>query len=416
MGKVNKKEYQNINFKIIFGRQKVLLRAFSSGIGKSHLLLPVTFLAAMGAGSALLGLIYYIHELFQVSSGTIGLFTSTYFLSYLTGCFVTRPLGRKLLPRYSIILATSLMTLSLILILLFQNLFLNFILIILYGSSTSLFFPPTAGWMSSGVEGPALSKTIARWNSSWSVGTIISPYIAGYLSEINIKYPIIFSIGIFLFCSILVSIASLFLKQIKSDKYHDTVPNAINKQEDNSTFLRFPSWLLMFSVFVMAGVISNLFPVYAREEMGISESSIGILLLIKALFSTVCFVILGKTIYWHFRPKLIMIVQMLLMFLLIILIFVKTYAAYFLLMPVIGIIVAISYSLSLFHGTSGSLERGKRTAIHEIVLSAGLITGSTAGGQILRNFSIQSVYLFCLIIAALIAVIQTFLLRKNLDN
>lgn len=85
-------------------------------------------------------------------------------------------------------------------------------------------------------------------------------------------------------------------------------------------------------------------------------------------------------------------------------------------MPVIGIIVAISYSLSLFHGTSGSLERGKRTAIHEIVLSAGLITGSTAGGQILRNFSIQSVYLFCLIIAALIAVIQTFLLRKNLDN
>ncbi len=408
-----KKKRQSMNFRAVFGRQRVLFRAFSSGIGKSHLLLPITFLVAIGIGTVILGLIYYIRELYHASPGTIGLFTSTYFLSYFMGCFFTRPLGRRLLPRYSMILATSLMTVILTLILLFQGLPLSFVLIALYGFSVSLFFPPIAGWMSSGVEGAALSKAISRWNISWSTGTILSPYIAGALTEIDIRYPVILSIGLFLFCTILVSAASFFLPQIKTDRYQDARPNSVEGKEDHSTFLRFPSWLLVFTVYVMVGVIFNIFPIYAKEQLGISESRVGVLLLIRALFSTICFIILGKTAYWHFRPKLIMVFQMLLAIVLVILLSVNTFTGYALLMPIIGVIVAVTYSFSLFHGTSGSLERSRRTAVHELVLSAGVILGSTTGGHIFQNFSMQMVYLFCLAVAAAGAVLQMFLLWKG---
>ncbi len=407
-----KKKYQKMDFRAVFGRQRTLFRSFTSSIGKSHLLLPITFLVAIGIGTVILGLIYYVHELYNASPGTIGLFTSTYFVSYFIGCFVTRPLGRRLLPRYSIILATGLMTVILTLILLFPGLPLAFVLITLFGFSVSLFFSPTAGWMSSGVEGKVLSKTISRWNISWSTGSILSSYIAGVLTEIDIRYPIILSIVLFLFCTILVLAASLFLTKIKTDRFQDTKPNMVG-HKDYSTFLRFPSWLLLFTVYVLVGVILNIFPIYAKEQLGISESRVGVLLLIEALFTTICFIILGKTTYWHFRPKLIMIFQMLLAIVLVILLSINTFTGYALLMPIIGVIVAVTYSFSLFHGTSGSLERGRRTAVHELIQSSGIILGSTAGGLMYQDFSIKAVYLFCLTIASAGVMIQIFLLRKG---
>jgi MFS family permease len=403
---------QRLDFRAVFDPQRALLMNFTSIIGKSHLLLSITFLVAIGIGTVILGLIYFVHERYDASPGTIGLFTSTYFISYFIGCFFTRPLGKRLLPRYSIMLATGLMTVILTLILIFPGLPLAFVLIALFGGSVSLFFPPTAGWMSSGVEGKVLSKTISRWNISWSTGSILSSYIAGFLTEIDIRYPIILSIILFLFCTILVLAASLFLTNIKADRFQDAKPNTIGNK-DYSTFLRFPSWLLVFTVYVMVGVIFNIFPIYAKEQLGISESRVGVLLLIEALFSTICFFILGKTVYWHFRPKLIMIFQMLLMLVLVILLSVNTFAGYALLMPIIGVIVAVTYSFSLFHGTSGSLERGKRTAVHELVQSSGIILGSIAGGQMYQVFSIKAVYLFCLTVASAGAVIQIFLLRKG---
>ncbi len=402
-----------MNFKVAFGRQMALFRVFSFGIGKSYLLLPVTFLVAVGIGTVILGLIYYVHELYHASPGTIGLFTSTYFLSYFMGCFFTRPLGRKILPRYSMILATGSMTVLITLILILPGLTLSFILISLYGFSVSLFFPPIAGWMSSGIEGASLSKAISRWNISWSTGTILSPYIAGFLSEKDIRYPVILSIGLFLFCTLLILSASLFLPQIKNDKYQDTRSNIEEGRKDYSTFFRFPSWLLVFTVYVLAGVIFNIFPIYAKEELGISESNVGIILLIRAFFSTICFIILGKTASWHFKPKLILLFQILLVGLIAVMLSAGTFISYALLMPFFGIIVAVAYSFSLFHGTSGSLERAKRTAINELVISSGVMVGATAGGQIFQNYSMLAVYLFCMSVAAAGVILQLFLLRKS---
>ena len=267
--------------------------------------------------------------------------------------------------------------------------------------------------MLSGVEGTDLSRALSRWNISWSTGSIVSPYIAGFLTEIDIRYPVILSIGLFLFCTILVSAASFFLPRIKSDRYQDSKPNALEGKKDHSTFLRFPSWVLVFTVYVTAGVIFNIFPIYAKEMLGITESRVGIILLIRALFSTICFILLGKSAYWHFRPKLILVFQILLGAVLVIMVFVDSFTGYVLLMPAFGVIVAVTYSFSLFHGTSGSLERARRTAIHELVLSSGVMLGAISGGQIFQKFSMQAVYLFCLAVVAIAVLIQIFLLGRG---
>lgn len=146
------------------------------------------------------------------------------------------------------ILATGSMTVLITLILILPGLTLSFILISLYGFSVSLFFPPIAGWMSSGIEGASLSKAISRWNISWSTGTILSPYIAGFLSEKDIRYPVILSIGLF------YSVLSLFYPRLCSFHRLRTTnirtPGQISQREERITVLSFDflhgCWFLLF--------------------------------------------------------------------------------------------------------------------------------------------------------------------------
>ena len=108
-----------------------------------------------------------------------------------------------------------------------------------------------------------------------------------------------------------------------------------------------------------------------------------------------------------------MVFQILLGAVLAIMVFVDSFTGYVLLMPAFGVIVAVTYSFSLFHGTSGSLERARRTAIHELVLSSGVMLGAISGGQIFQKYSMQTVYLFCQDVVAIAVVIQMFLLGRS---
>jgi DHA1 family multidrug resistance protein-like MFS transporter/DHA1 family quinolone resistance protein-like MFS transporter len=60
-----------------------------------------------------------------------------------------------------------------------------------------------------------------------------------------------------------------------------------------------------------------------------------------------------------------------------------------------GALRALSYNNSLFHGVSGSINRTGRMAVHESLLAAGLIFGSSLGGLLYENFSMATVYYFC---------------------
>ena len=84
----------------------------------------------------------------------------------------------------------------------------------------------------------------------------------------------------------------------------------------------------------------------------------------------------------------------------------------------IGALRALSYNSSIFHGVSGSINRTGRVAIHESLLAAGLICGSSLGGIIYQKFSMTVVYYFCGAIVFFGAVMQSglYLLLKKPNN
>jgi len=108
-------------------RQLQLIKSFYTGIGKSTLLFPTAFFAALGQGLVTLGVIFYVRDVFLATPGQVGSLTGLWSLAYIVGCIFLRPLTDGILPRYLLTMAACLECLFIALILLtgsFSTLFI----------------------------------------------------------------------------------------------------------------------------------------------------------------------------------------------------------------------------------------------------------------------------------------------------
>jgi MFS family permease len=376
-------------------RQLQLIKSFYTGIGKSTLLFPTAFLAALGQGLVTLGVIFFVRDVFLATPIQVGILTGLWSLSYIIGCIVLRPLTDRILPRYLLIMASLLECLFIALILLTGNFAILCCLYALFGMSISFFWPPLMGWLSHGKEGPELGRLMAGFNFSWSIGSIISPYLTGLLSERNTALPLFTGCLLFLFAGTLVAIASLTLPKIRSDRAVNLKNRKGANNGEQSTPLRFPAWIGVLTTYTTIGVIVNIFPLYALNALEISKRSVGLIMQNRALFGTIGFVIMGRTTFWHFRPAQMLVGQVVLIITIMLLTTAHTSLIIGSLFSCIGFFMAVSYFNSMFHGVSGSVNRSGRMAIHESLISSGLILGSVIGGLIYQKTSMVSVYLFC---------------------
>ncbi len=179
---------------------------------------------------------------------------------------------------------------------------------------------------------------------------------------------------------------------------------------DNSTALRFVAWSGNFTGYVIFGILIFVFPLYAREILNFSESSIGLLLLFRALFSTLIFVFAGKMIWWHFNKIFMVITQLLIVLFSVFFTFLQSWISFAVSLSLFGILFAAEYSSSIFHGVSGSVHREKRMAVHEAVLTVGVITGSIGGGEIYQKWGMSAVFNSAAAAATLIFIFQVIIL------
>jgi predicted MFS family arabinose efflux permease len=78
----------------------------------------------------------------------------------------------------------------------------------------------------------------------------------------------------------------------------------------------------------------------------------------------------------------------------------------------VGFCQGVSYFFSMFHGLSGSVNRAGMMALHESLLSVGLITGSSAGGFVYQRSSMAMVYGGCALLALAGLVVQAVLSKS----
>jgi predicted MFS family arabinose efflux permease len=386
-------------------QQQQFIRALSAGIGKTGVILPAGFLTESAVGMLTLGMVFYLREVFLVSPGLVGWTAAAWQGCYVLGCLTMRPVFERILPRYSMIFSSAGMGMAVSAILVSRSVAAIFLFYGLFGFCLSFFWPPLLSWLSLGIEGKQLGRAMSRLTFVGNIGIIISPFIAGALSSLAPRYPLYGTGTLFAANCLLLIGAALALPKIRSDKQRGHGRQERPDQPDNSTALRFPAWVGLFVTYTVLGVIITVFPMFARDDLGLSKSTIGALLLCRALCTAAGYLILGRTSIWHFRPLPMTAGLALLAVLVFGISRASSLPVVALSLALIGPLVSLGFSYSFFHGASGATRRATRMAIHEALLASGLIAGSAAGSQLYQHYSMTAVSIFCAAaIAAAIAV------------
>ncbi len=376
---------------------------------KMLVITPAAFLSSFGIGTINLGLLFIIKDVYHATPSQVGWFGALWSVAYFCGCLVLKRLTARMVPRVSMFTMQAGSALLLGIFLLSPGLWQAFAVFMAFGFITAFFWPPIMGWVSRGVEGKDLSRATGAFNFSWSVAGVISPYMAGLMSEHDKFLPVYATIAIFGANALFILISRSVIKDSHENEGRSS--ESQKHKVDKSTPLRYPAWIGVALSYMVMGVVFNVFPVYARDVLKTSESSVGLILAMRALATMTGFLLLGRFSFWQFKRSFVPAVTALQALLLVLTIFQSTPLGFMICFGLLGALLSMTYNNSLFYATSGAIDRDKRVNAHEALLTGGQVIGSISGGILYQAFSLPLVFAIMCGVLVLGAVIQTVLVR-----
>lgn len=347
------------------------------------------------------GMIYYMKFRFSLSSGTIGIASSIYTVTYFVSCLLLEKPLCKVGRKTKAVLSLCGMGLSHLLILLSPSSAFLYPLLAFYGVAMSLLWPNVEAWMTEGDDDAELAKSVSAFNFSWSFGAGLSTMAGGLLVELGASVAV--AVGVVLFFA-----TALVLVPMKSDGCVSDGPAEKDRPAvDRSTDLRYLCWTGIFLSYSCYSLMINIFPLYAYDNLGFSEGLTGILLLARGLVSCFFFLVFSRMEFWKFSFRTIIASQCALGILFMAFALVSGVVSYAVCFMLFGIVFSLVYDLSIFHGAAGAVDKDRRMVIHEVLINVGQVLGSILGGIVYEHVSFQAILYFLAILAIILATSET---------
>ena len=346
-------------------------------------------------------LVYYLREC-GIDSVGIGLASSIYPTLYFLGCIFMPKLLPSLKGKARILAANIGMAFTGLVLTFIRNEALIMTDLVFYGLFQSLLWTNMETWITGGKEGGELTSRLTLFNFSWSFSVGLATSFSGFVSEYSTRLSIWSGCIFFLISALLVALSG---RSYDSKKEKEEVVS-----EDHSSPLRFPSWAGVLLVYTGYSLVLTVFPQYAMDTLGYSESVTGNILLFRGISVTIAFLIMQKARVWQKGVGPILGSQAFFAILTFLMLFLRSIAAFAILFALYGFVFALSYDLSIFHGAEGAKDRHKRMVIHEVLLTLGTIIGSLVGGFVYQYFSFKTLVLTISILSVVIVVIEALAL------
>ena len=346
-------------------------------------------------------LVYYLREC-GIDSVGIGIASSIYPTLYFLGCIFMPKVLPCMNGKTRILMADIGMALTGVILSFLRNEALIMIDLVFYGLFQSLLWTNMETWITGGKEGGELTSRLTLFNFSWSFSVGLATSFSGFVSEYSTRLSIWSGCLFFLISALLV--ASSGKSYDSKEKKEDVI------EVDYSSPLRFPSWIGVLLVYTGYSLVLTVFPQYALDNLGYSESITGNILLFRGISVTVAFLVMQKVRAWQKGVGPIILSQVVFALLTFLLLAFKSITAYALLFALYGAVFALSYNLSIFHGAEGAKERHKRMVIHEVLLTIGTIVGSLVGGFVYQFFSFKTLVLTITVISLFTVVFESLVL------
>ena len=346
-------------------------------------------------------LVYYLREC-GIDSVGIGLASSIYPTLYFLGCIFMPKLLPSLNGKARILAANIGMAFTGLVLTFIKNEALIMTDLVFYGLFQSLLWTNMETWITGGKEGDELTSRLTLFNFSWSFSVGLATSFSGFVSEYSTRLSIWSGCVFFLISALLVALSG---RSYDSKKEKEEIVS-----EDHSSPLRFPSWAGVLLVYTGYSLVLTVFPQYAMDTLGYSESVTGNILLFRGISVTIAFLIMQKVRVWQKGVGPILGSQAFFAILTFLMLFLRSIAAFAILFALYGFVFALSYDLSIFHGAEGAKDRHKRMVIHEVLLTLGTIIGSLVGGFVYQYFSFKTLVLTISILSVVIVVIEALAL------
>ena len=346
-------------------------------------------------------LVYYLREC-GIDSVGIGLASSIYPTLYFLGCIFMPKLLPSLKGKARILAANIGMAFTGLVLTFIKNEALIMTDLVFYGLFQSLLWTNMETWITGGKEGGELTSRLTLFNFSWSFSVGLATSFSGFVSEYSTRLSIWSGCVFFLISALLVALSG---RSYDSKKEKEEIVS-----EDHSSPLRFPSWAGVLLVYTGYSLVLTVFPQYAMDTLGYSESVTGNILLFRGISVTIAFLIMEKVRVWQKGVGPILGSQAFFAILTFLMLFLRSVAAFAILFALYGFVFALSYDLSIFHGAEGAKDRHKRIVIHEVLLTLGTIIGSLVGGFVYQYFSFKTLVLTISILSMVIVVIEALAL------
>jgi MFS family permease len=346
----------------------------------------------------------------------LGLCTALGFSSYLVSCIAVGHHLDKFNSRRLVQIGSGMITLSMAAILgivllemhnynLPRPIWLITIAAMVSGASTSIFWPPLMGWLSTGREGKVLNRTFGIYNMTWSAGLAISPIIGGLLVQSSIISAMIAAVASLAMTFLSVTLANppAARADVQNNNNNLLPPESANPQLEK---FRWVSRIALFTVYTCVGLMKTQLAMLLTQEMHLPKSYFGTLTTVMWLVTCMLFLVATRIHTWHYRILPTILVQVSVLISMLFIIECQFMVAFFVAAVLMGLGQGFIYISHQFYAASQSIKRSGSMAVHEILISGGHITGFLAGGYLAAYVGRQHApYLFglCVVLVGLLA-------------
>jgi len=341
-------------------------------------LLSVALLSSISFGQLLVAWPFYARHL-GASASQVGLIGGLYQGCYALALIVGRPILDRFTPRVLAMTASLLLAFFAMVMSTVTTLTTLFVIVALFGLSTFLLWPAVMGAIATGFEGRSLNRRLGRFNAAWSIGLIIGPAVGGWLYSFGAYWP-------FLLAGTFHLVSAGFMWRCPTPKTHrdqtsqnKTIPDT--SPSERNVKLRSMARVGLVCGYFVFGMMRFQLPNLAAES-GLTAADFGPISATLSLSTAIGFILLGRVDAWRNRGSVIWIVQLLLAITLLILVDDAGKGHLYLCSALAGFWISFLYASHLYYGVSGRGNRARLMAIHELLLSAGFLTGALGGGLI----------------------------------
>lgn len=310
---------------------------------------------------------------------------------------------------------------------LFHNRFICATLFAVGNFALALCWPAMHSWIGAEPDLRRRARRMGRFNIAWSLGLTVGPLMAGWLSDVNLRFP-------FILLAATAVLVFLLLKSLPHERDHfgqasqDMLDARAEHDRASEAFL-YSAWFANLMGCFLANATRSIFPNRVEELVKAGQlrvlSENGETPLISAGAATqfswlVCvlafsvagtFLLMGRSKWWHHNFRFLFWLQVAAAVAFWVLGTTHSLILMALCFLVVGIMGGATFFAAVFYSMADADKKHSRAAVNEGMVGAGGFLGSLAFGLLADRYSIETAFHCAPLFIAVGLAAQLFLLK-----